>query len=56
MAAFPTSLLPLVHRKICASLFVATIRYGAVVAFLRARACLNELQNACILLRQIKGR
>jgi hypothetical protein len=45
-----------VRGKIYASKFAATTLYCAVVAFQRARTCLNELQNARILSRPIKGR
>jgi hypothetical protein len=55
MAAFPTSLLPLL-RKIYASISAATTLYCAVVAFKCARVCLSELQNACILSRPAKMR
>jgi hypothetical protein len=34
---------------------LATTLYRAVIAFQRARACLNELQSACILSKPIKG-
>jgi hypothetical protein len=45
-----------VRGKIYASLFAATTLYRAVVAFQRARACLNDWQNAPILSRPIKER
>jgi hypothetical protein len=38
--------------KIYATLFAATTHRCAVIALRRDRACLNDLQNACILSSQ----
>jgi hypothetical protein len=56
MAVLPHLAIAPVRGKIYASIFPATTLYCAVVAFQRARACLNELQNACILSRPSKMR